>query len=220
MNPIEKISRRKFLQLTGISAGGLFLVGLVPSSSTIAGVLDEAQGNQLNLFVSVQIDGKVEIIAHRSEMGTGIRTGLPQVVADEMGADWAQVKVIQGLANKDYGSQNTDGSRSIRNFFTIMRQMGASARLMLEQAAAQAWNVPAAECRAENHRVKHRDGRSLGFGELAESAARMSLPDIANITLKRADEFNYIGRDVPIVDLEDMTTGNAVYGADVQLPDM
>jgi len=220
MNSVEKISRRRFLELTGISTGGLLLGGLISGSNTVASVLDEAVGNQLTIFVSVQSSGLVEIIAHRSEMGTGIRTGLPQVVADEMGADWSRVTVIQGLANADYGSQNTDGSRSVRDFYTVMRQMGASARLMLEQAAARSWGVPVADCRAGDHRVYHKDGRALGFGELAEAAARFPLPDVTKLTLKSPGEFNYIGKDVPIVDLEDMTSGKAIYGVDVHLPGM
>ena len=220
MSIVEKITRRKFIELTGLSAGGLVLGGLVSSSHAVAGVLDEAGGSALNIFVSVHTSGQVEIIAHRSEMGTGIRTSLPQVVADEMGADWGRVKVIQGLANADYGSQNTDGSRSVRNFYYIMRQMGASARLMLEQAAARKWAVPVSQCKASNHEVKHKNGRTLGFGELALSAAKLAVPKTGELTLKTPDQFNYIGKNVPIVDLEDMTTGNTVYGIDVHVPGM
>ena len=214
---ISKLSRRQFLALTGVSASGLALMATLPAS---AGVLDEPSGTSLNLFVSLRPDGTVEIIAHRSEMGTGIRTSLPQVVADEMEADWERVHVIQGLANADYGSQNTDGSRSIRNFYRIMRRMGATARLMLERAAAQQWQVSAGECRAELHRVICSDGRSLGFGELAVAAAKQDVPADQELSLKSPEQFRYIGKDVPIVDLEDMTRGAAVYGADVKLPGM
>ncbi len=220
MSGVEKISRRKFLEITGLSTGGLVLGGLVAGSHAVGGVLDEAGGSSLNIFVSVQASGQVDIIAHRSEMGTGIRTSLPQVVADEMAADWGRVKVIQGLANADYGSQNTDGSRSVRNFYHIMRQMGASARLMLERAAAQKWAVPVSQCKAFNHQIKHDDGRSLGYGELAGLAAKQDVPRPEELTLKTPDQFNYIGKNVPIVDLEDMTTGNTVYGIDVHLPGM
>ncbi len=220
MSTIEKISRRRLLQLTGISAGGLVLAGLVPALSGMTNILDSADGQTLNIFVSVRSDGRVEIIAHRSEMGTGIRTSLPQVVADEMGANWGQVKVIQGLANSDYGSQNTDGSRSVRDFYTIMRQMGASARFMLEEAAAHVWGVPHSECAASDHQVKHIDGRVLGFGELAVHAAKLPLPGLASLTLKAPEQFKYIGKSVPIVDLQDMTSGNTTYGIDVSLPGM
>ena len=172
MSSIRKISRRQFLSLTGLSTTGLILMGSVPGSA-LAGVLDEPAGGELNLFVSIRADGTVEIIAHRSEMGTGIRTSLPQVVADEMEADWNRVHVIQGLANSDYGSQNTDGSRSIRNFYHTMRQMGAAARASLEQAAAKRWQVGTADLSTKNHRIYHPDGRSLDFSELAAAAAEL-----------------------------------------------
>lgn len=178
------------------------------------------QGNTLNLFVSVKADGIVEIIAHRSEMGTGIRTSLPQIVADEMEADWSRVKVIQGLANADYGSQNTDGSRSVRDFYHIMRQMGAAARASLELAAATRWSAKIGDVTASNHQVIHRDGRRLGFGELAAEAAELPLPNMAQLSLKKAADFRYIGKDIPIVDLQDMCTGNTTYGIDVRIPGM
>lgn len=213
---ITAMSRRQFLAATGVSGSGL----LLGASLGQADVLNVAAGERLNLFVSLTTTGSVEIIAHRSEMGTGIRTSLPQVVADEMEADWAQVTVIQGLANADYGSQNTDGSRSVRNFYTAMRRMGAAARLMLEQAAAQRWQVPLEQCVARHHAVHHSDGRSLGYGELALAAAAQPLPDLAALKLKSSAEFRYIGQSVPMVDLHDMTTGNTTYGVDVHRPGM
>lgn len=221
MTSVSKLSRRRFLQLTGVSASGLVLGGVLPVGGSLAGVLDRPAGNELNIFVSVTPEGTVEIIAHRSEMGTGIRTSLPQVVADEMEADWHRVKVIQGLANTEYGSQNTDGSRSVRDFYTVMRQMGAVARQMLEQAAADTWAVNPSECVARDHAVHHANSdRQLGFGELAQRAARLEAPEPESVTLKSPDDFRYIGTSIPIVDLKDMTMGKAVYGVDVHLPDM
>ena len=219
MSGVTRISRRRFLALTGLSTCGLVLMGTIPGVSHAA-VLDEPEGDRLNLFVSVRETGEVEIIAHRSEMGTGIRTSLPQVVADEMEADWGQVSVIQGLANADYGSQNTDGSRSVRDFYHIMRRMGAAARYLLEQAAAEQWGVPAGEVSARLHRVHHSDGRSLGFGELASAAAKLQAPDLDALPLKAPSEFRYIGKDVPIVDLDDICSGNTTFGIDVRVPGM
>ncbi len=219
MNTITTLSRRRFLALTGVASSGLVLMGSIPGT-VLASVLDEAEGAPLNLFVSLKTDGTVEIIAHRSEMGTGIRTSLPQVVADEMEADWTRVHVIQGLANADYGSQNTDGSRSIRNFYQVMRQMGSAAQAMLRQAAANTWAADVRDVSAQQHRVHHRDGRSMGFGELATAAATLPLPDLNTLTLKDPSEFRYIGKSVPIVDLDDMCSGNTTYGADVRIPDM
>ena len=117
---------------------------------------------------SVETDGSVIIVAHRSEMGQGPRTALPRVVADELDADWKRVRIEQAIADSRYGRQDTDGSKSIRDFFGPMREAGATARLMLIRAAARKWDVPPAECEADLHTIVHRStGRRLGYGELA-----------------------------------------------------
>ena len=127
----------------------------------------------------------MKIVAHRSEMGQGIRTALPMVVADEMEADFDKVQVVQAPGDTRYGSQDTDGSHSIRDFFEPMRRVGASARSMLVSAAAKSWGVPASECEAKLHRVHHKaSGRSLGYGELAERAAAEPVPDKGTLALK------------------------------------
>ncbi len=117
-------------------------------------------------FVAIGNDGVVTIVVHRSEMGQGVRTGMPLIVADELEADWTKVRVTQAPADEiKYGNQDTDGSRSTRHFFEPMRRCGAAARAMLEQAAAARWNVPVAEVRAVNHEVIHAgSGRRLGYG--------------------------------------------------------
>lgn len=217
---IENVGRRKFLRLTGLSAGGLVLGATLPGVKP-AWATAEKSLSELNLFVSVHSDNTVSIVCHRSEMGQGIRTGLPQVVADELEADWSKIKIVQGLGDKRYGSQNTDGSRSIRRFYDTMRKMGASARTMLEQAAAEQWQVPASECAAKNHTVEHRpSGRRLSFGELAASAAKMPVPEEKSLRLKSSDQFNYIGKPVNTVDTPDMVIGRAQFGQDVYFDDM
>jgi isoquinoline 1-oxidoreductase beta subunit len=154
-------------------------------------------------------------------MGTGIRTSLPMVVADELGADWARVRVEQAIGDTKFGSQNTDGSCSIRDFYAIMRETGATARLMLQQAAAAQWGVPETECGAENHFISHAaSGRKLGFGELVAAAAKLPMPRKEQVQLKPESEFRYIGKGVPSVDLKDMCTGRGVYGFDAHLPGM
>ena len=141
-------------------------------------------------------------------MGTGIRTSLPMVVADEMEADWSRVRVEQAIGDQKYGSQNTDGSCSIRDFYDIMRETGATARLLLERAAGDQWKVSASECKAHNHEVVHApSGRRIGFGALASSAAKQPLPRKEEIQLKTPAEFRYIGKGVPSVDLKDICTG-------------
>ena len=175
------------------------------------------------VFVAIAPDGTVTIVAHRSEMGTGVRTSLPMIVADEMQADWSRVHVQQAHGDEvKYGNQDTDGSRSTRHYLIPMRQIGAAARTMLEAAAAKRWGVPIAEVKAVNHEVVHSaSGRHLGFGELATDATAQPVPDIATLRLKDPKDFRYIGKgQISIVDLRDITTGTAQYGGDVRLPGM
>lgn len=216
----SEVSRRDFL--ASASAGSFVLMAGVRGQQTVAAVVTgEASlpGFDPDLFVSVDPDGTVHIVAHRSEMGTGIRTSLPMVVADEMEADWDRVVVDQALGDRRYGSQNTDGSRSIRRFFERMRVAGATARTMLEHAAAKQWNVQPATCRARNHEVVHDDtGRKIGFGELVETAQTLDVPKPKDLKFKPADERRYIGKaKVPIADLDEIITGAATYGIDARM---
>jgi len=174
-------------------------------------------------FVSIAPDGTVTIVAHRAEMGTGVRTSLPMVVADELEADWARVKVVQAEANEArYGNQNVDGSRSMRHFLMPMRRVGASARQMLEAAAAARWSVPVAEVRAVQHEIVHTPtGRRLGYGEVAADAAGLPVPKGDALKLKTPAEFRFIGKSqVRMVDLADIGKGQAIYGMDMRLPGM
>lgn len=154
-------------------------------------------------------------------MGTGIRTALPMVAADELDADWKLVRIQQAVGDAKYGSQDTDGSRSIRDFYSAIREAGARARLMLERAAAALWAVPAEECRARNHRMVHlASNRSLSFGELTGHASRQPVPTREELRFKTPDEFRFIGKGVPIVDITDICTGKAGYGIDARVPGM
>ncbi|MGY8664334.1 molybdopterin cofactor-binding domain-containing protein [Bradyrhizobium sp. UFLA05-109] len=224
---IEKISRRSILKGLGVT-GGFVLAAPVMSRQafayeTGAGKMPHGVVVDPRVFVAVAPDGIVTIVAHRSEMGTGVRTSLPLVVAEEMEADWTRVKVQQAHGDEvKFGNQDTDGSRSTRHYLIPMRQIGASARIMLEQAAAKRWGVPATEVKAVNHEVVHgASGRKLGFGELAADAAKESLPSVDSLKLKDPKDFRYLTKgEISIVDLHDITTGKAGYGADVRLPGM
>ncbi|MFT4115196.1 molybdopterin cofactor-binding domain-containing protein [Bradyrhizobium sp.] len=224
---VEKVSRRSLLKGLGIT-GGFVLAAPVMSRQafayeTGAGKMPHGVVVDPRVFVAVAPDGIVTILAHRSEMGTGVRTSLPLIVAEEMEADWSRVKVQQAHGDEvKFGNQDTDGSRSTRHYLIPMRQIGASARTMLEQAAAKRWSVPATEVRAVNHEVVHgASGRKLGFGELAADAAKESVPSIEGLKLKDPKDFRYLGKgQIGIVDLHDITTGKARYGADVRLPGM
>ena len=226
---IENVSRRNvlagMLATGGLVVAGQFRTGTAAAAyATGAGAMPNGVVTNPHVFVSIGADGIVQIVAARAEMGNGAaRTGLPMIVADELGADWARVRVVQSPGDeKTYGNQDTDGSRSTRHFFQPMRQIGASVRQMLEAAAAKKWNVPVGEVRAGVHEVVHTpSGRKLGYGELAADAAKEPVPAADAIRLKAASEFRYIGKgNVSIVDLVDITTGKATYGQDVMLPGM
>ena len=222
-------ARRNWLKAAGALAG-LTLVagpsGLVMAADAVKYGGDKMAGGVVDdtlVFLSVAADGIVTIVVHRSEMGQGIRTSLPMVAADELGADWAQVRVQQAPADEArYGSQDTDGSRSMRHSFRAMRHVGATARLMLETAAAVRWDVPVTEVKAVNHAVVHgASGRSLSFGALAEEAAKLPVPPRARISLKTADELRYIGQtSTRGIDLRDIVTGNTHFGIDTRLDGM
>ena len=224
MNAISKsgmdgTNRRGFLST--ISSGSLVLMARVSNAQDVE-VADAAGGDvdafAPDLFVSIASSGVVTILAHRSEMGTGIRTGLPRIVADELEADWDQVVIQQAVGDKRLGSQNTDGSNSIRHFFKRMRVAGATARTMLEQAAAARWNVDASDCHGKNHRVVHAEsGQSLPYGELVESARTLKIPSADTLQMKPPSDWRYIGKDVPITDLDAILTGKAEYGIDARM---
>src|SRR5690349_4369016 len=174
-------------------------------------------------FVAIGEDGIVTVIVHRSELGQGIHSRLPLIIADEPQADWSRVRVKQAPGDEPkFGNQNTDGSRSVRHFFEPMRRCGAAARAMLEAAAAASWNVPVGSVRAVNHEVVHADsGRKLGFGELAKAAAKLPVPPRESLRLKDPAQFRYVGKEgAHLLDGPDIAHGRAQYGIDVRLDGM
>lgn len=225
---LTEISRRTLLQG---SAGWVFSLaltaqGVVHAQEARKYGADSMPGGTVDdplVFVSIAADGMVTIIAHRAEMGTGVRTSLPMVVADELEARWDKVKIVQAEANEArYGNQNVDGSRSMRHFFGPMRRVGAAARQMLEAAAAARWGVPVAQVKAVQHEVIHTpSGKRLGYGELAADAAKQPVPQGEALRLKKPADFRYIGKGkLSVVDLSDIGRGKAVYGQDKHLPGM
>jgi isoquinoline 1-oxidoreductase subunit beta len=174
-----------------------------------------------NVYLAIDTNGAVYIIAHRSEMGSGSKTALPRIVADELDADWSRVKIVQATADEKYGDQDTDGSHSVRSFFDTLREAGGTARLMLIRAAAAQWNKPVTECHTELHQVIHAtSGQKIGYGELAASAAKLEVPKKEDVKLKARTEWRYIGKGTPNYDLKDMCDGKAVYGQDTRMEGM
>jgi isoquinoline 1-oxidoreductase beta subunit len=221
MKTIRQVSRRDFLKTGSVLVVGVSLFGC--GKEKIPGLAKPLtiESWSPDVYVSFDAAGTAFIISHRSEMGQGIRTGLPAVLADEMEADWSRVKVEQATGDAKYGNQNTDGSWSVRGFMQRMREAGATVRLMLEQSAAQQWGVDVAECKASFHTVVHEpSGRVLDYKDLVAGAAELPVPAPEFITLKSPDQFRYIGKPLPIVDMHNMTHGAAMYGADTRIPGM
>jgi isoquinoline 1-oxidoreductase beta subunit len=220
MSAIQNVSRRGFMKGM-VSAGALVLsVRFLPETLWAEGLPRDAKVDHAvlnpSVYLGVNTDGTVFIIAHRSEMGTGIRTSLPLVLADELEADWKRVKLEQAIGDERYGDQNTDGSHSIRSFFDLFLQAGASGRTMLTQAAAQKWAVPVSECVADFHTVVHRaSGRKLGYGELAAAAAKLPVPKKEDLQLKPRSAWRYIGKGTSSYDLTELCTGKSQFGMDV-----
>ena len=226
MSQIQNVSRRRFLK--GVFGTGALILAVRYVPPVLAqGQPDDSRTDadrsilHPDAFVGIQQDGTVYIVAHRSEMGTVIRTSLPLVLADELDADWKRVKIDQAIGDKRYGDQNTDGSHSIRSFFDTMRVCGAAARSMLIQAAAAQWNVSSSECSTELHTVVHKaSGRRLGYGDLAAAAAHLSVPKKEQLQLKKPSDWRYIAKGMASVDLEELCTGKAMYGMDARMDNM
>jgi len=224
---VENVSRRRFLK--GIAGAGAFVLCVKMMPAKLFGSAGEAAGTapmdaaplHPGVYLAIDTDGTAYIIAHRSEMGSGSRTALPRIVADELDADWARVKIVQATGDEKYGDQDTDGSHSVRSFFDALREAGATARLMLVRAAAQQWGVPASECVTEPHVVVHKaSGKKLGYGELAAAAAKLDVPKKEELKLKARSEWRYIGKPTPSYDLKDMVSGKANYGIDARMDGM
>lgn len=234
---IRNVSRRGFLQ--GVLSTSAFVIyaGKYPLLATAAtagehgaplpttagsiAAIDSAVFHP-GVFLGIETDGTVYIVAHRTEMGNGVRTSLPRIVADELDADWSLVKVIQGDGDARYGSQDTDGSHSVREFFDAMRETGATARLMLVRAAAQKWGVPESQCTADPVHVvtDTRSKQSIGYGELAALAARQPIPKKEELKFKSPEQWRYIGKSAPGYDVADICSGKPLFGMDVRVDGM
>ena len=225
MNPITNVSRRGFL--TGLMGKGAFLLAVryVPEKLWAQPVPGTYRADSAilhpNIFLGIDSDGTVYIVAHRSEMGTTTRTSLPMVVADELDADWKRVKIEQAIGDERFGDQSTDGSYSIRSFFDVMRQAGATGRTMLIQAAAQQWEVPPSDCETGLHAVVHpATGRRLSYGELTQAAAALPVPKKEDLKFKTKSQWRYIGKGTTSYDLTNLCNGKASFGMDARLDGM
>lgn len=221
LNASSPLDRRAFLKATALAGGGLLVgtyIGIRPSDAFAEGA--HAAGDFApNAFITITPAGAVAIIAPNSEMGQGIKTSLPMIVAEELDVPWEQVTVVQGDLNATYGRQMSVGSMSTPTNFAPMRRAGATARAMLVEAAAATWGVPAAECTTESGAVLHAASkRRATYGSLATKASTLTPP--TNAPLKDPKAFKLLGTRVPGVDNQKIVTGAPLFGIDVKLPGM
>ena len=215
------LSRRTLLKAGALTGGGLMLTASMPmiaKAATAAGASAEAT---LNAYVSIAPDNTITIVGKNPEIGQGIKTMLPMLIADELDADWDQVRITQAdFDPQKYGFQFAGGSFATPMNWMPMRQVGAAARAMLVAAAAQRLGVEAASLRTEKGKVLDSTGRSLTYGDLASDAATMAVPDLETVKLKDPKDFHIIGRPISGIDSPRIVRGEPIFGVDTQLPGM
>jgi len=217
------MNRRTFLKL-GLGAGGAGLILYVAFEnrySIIAKVMNYMDNKDFdaNAFIFVQPNGIVKIICHRSEMGQGVRTSMSMIMADELDVSWEQIEIIQADGDSKYGSQNTDGSKSVRDFWIPLRTAAAAAREMLKQAAALGWEVKIEDCYTTAGRVVHRPTqKEIGYGDLVLRASTLEVPK--NPPLKNPDDFHIIGKPKIGIDVKAISMGTTTFGIDIDIPRM
>ena len=217
------LSRRTFLSVSAVAGGGMLLSVTAPRFAGAAALKDsEASAGILNAYVSIAPDGIITIQSKVPEIGQGIKTSLPMVIADELDADWKDVRTEQSpIDPRLYGAQFAGGSFSTPMNWDPLRRAGAAARSMLVTAAAQQWGVPATECTTSEGKVLHKaSGKSLGYGKLAAAAAKVQPPDLKTVQLKDAKDFTIIGRTMPGVDSPRIVKGIPMFGIDASVPGM
>ena len=218
MDTPQGATRRGFL----VGAGAALVVGFVlPHSGRVRAATDSSFSP--NAWLRITPDNRITVICGSSEMGQGVLTAIPQLMAEELDADWALVSVEQApvsaaFNNPAFGMQATGGSTTVRGHWDVMRQAGATARAMLVAAAAEQWKVPVGECRTELGEVIHKSGKRLSYGSLVEAASRQKAPE--KVALKDPKNFTIIGQRKKRLDTVGKTNGSAQYGIDVNLPGM
>jgi isoquinoline 1-oxidoreductase beta subunit len=219
-----QLNRRAFLKVTALAGGGMMVATYV---DPITGLFAQApQGQAVNFvptaFVKITPDNVVTIMSKNPEIGQGIKTSLPMLIAEELEVPWADVRIEQAdLDQSKFGQQNAGGSTATPNNYDPLRRVGAAVRQMLVAAGAQTWNVPVSECFASKTAVYHRpSNRSMTYGQLAATAATLTPPDMATVSLKAASTFSIIGQPNQGVDNLAIVTGKPTYGIDFTLPGM
>ena len=219
MENLNKQTRREFIKVVGLSGGGLFLASFVPLENIFANPEDGPKIFAPSVYLNINSDGVVTIIFHRSELGQGVKTALPMLIAEELEVDWNKIVIQQSDADVKYGNQSTGGSTSIRLNWEPLRVAGATARVMLITAAANKWKVSPENCYAENGFVINKlNKEKFSYGELVEDASKLPVPK--NVKLKDPKDFKLIGKRVHRVDTPDKIHGKTKYGIDLVIPGM
>jgi isoquinoline 1-oxidoreductase beta subunit len=219
------LGRRSFLKIVTMAGGGLVLAYYVrPAGGAEAAKPDAGKAGGAfipNAFIRIDPDGTVTVSSSRPEAGQGVKTSLPMIVAEELGADWGSVKVVSVPLDPVFGPQFAGGSMSTPMDYPVLRKMGATARTILVEAAAQTWGVPAGECVAGGGMVRHTpSGRSLKFGDLVAKASTLPLPAEDSVRLKDPKDFTLLGSRMGGVDNPKVVTGQALFGIDQKRPGM
>jgi isoquinoline 1-oxidoreductase beta subunit len=214
-----RVDRRSFLRVTSLAGGGMLLV---PALARARSRLSPAADFTPNAFIRIGADGAVTILAKNPEIGQGVKTMLPMLIAEELDVDWKAITIEQADADQaKYGRQFAGGSTATPMNYDELRRVGAAGRQMLVAAAAATWGVPEAECSTASGAIHHRaSGRKLGYGDLAARAATLPVPELTSVKLKDPKDFKIIGTSVPSVDNPAITTGKPLFGIDVAVPGM
>lgn len=216
-----RVNRREFLKVSALAGGGMLIATYWDPWNRLLAA-DAAAEFSPNAFIRIAPDGAVTIVAQNPEIGQGVKTMLPMIVAEELDVDWRMVRIEQGdLDTEKFTNQYAGGSTATPNHWEPMRRAGAVGRAMLVAAAARTWNVPERECETESGAVIHRpSGRRLAYGELASRAATLPVPDPASVRLKDPKDFRIVGKPLPGVDVRAIVRGEPLFGIDVSLPGM
>jgi isoquinoline 1-oxidoreductase beta subunit len=222
MSPVA-MDRRAFLRVSALAGGGLAIAAYFDPIPALLGQGPGRGGAALlpTAFIKIARDGRVTIIGKNPEIGQGIKTTLPMLIAEELDVDWSAVTVEQGDLDPKYGSQGAGGSTAVPTNWIPMRQVGAGARQMLVSAAASTWSVPEAELTTASGQVLHAASkRSIGYGELADKALAMTPPDPGSVKLKDPKDFKIIGRSTLGVDVPGIVVGKPMFSIDAGVPGM
>lgn len=222
MTTTPSLDRRQFLRVTAVAGGGMLLATYLEPLGATARPAEPAADFAPNAFLRLAPDGSVTIVAQNPEIGQGVKTMLPMLIADELDVDWKNVRIEQGsLDTTNFRNQRAGGSTATPTHWLPMRRVGAAARVMLVAAAARTWRVPESECETALGAVHHRaTSRRLTYGELVEEAARVPAPNLETVPLKEPTAFRIIGTRVPGVDNRAIVAGRPLYGIDFTVPGM